>query len=483
MRTAKQKFTSICGALLLLFGCSKSFPDDPLLFQSLAFIQERTALDPAGILLDTGSGIFTSERLTSSQFTLALESRPTADVVLEITSSNTNEGVVNPASLTFSSNPDAPNAFDKTQPVTVTGVDDTINDGNMQYVIGIRATSGDTTYNALPPLEFTAVNGDNEVEGLTINPTRLFLTTESGGTDRFSIFLNTAPISDATLNMTLSDPSEGVLDPVSVVFTTADWSTSREVTIRGIDDTLGDGNQKYDINLAITSDDIVFNNLQKDISVLNLDNDNANITAYPSNGLTTDEGGKTDTILVVLNQRPESAVTVSAASDDPTEGSVSPANVIFTIDNWNSPQTLTVTGVDDLVQDSNVAYNIVTSAASDDPVFAAIDPNDAAVTNIDDDTAGFNVSVGGACASASLLCTDESGSTASFSVTLMRQPASNVTLSLAYSSASPATEATLSVPALTFTTTDWNSPHSAVVSGADDASIDGTQAYTITMTP
>ena len=40
-------------------------------------------------------------------------------------------------------------------------------------------------------------------------------------------------------------------------------------------------------------------------------------------------------------------------SGDATEGTVTPAAVTFTPDNWNAPQTVTVTGVDDQEADGN----------------------------------------------------------------------------------------------------------------------------------
>ena len=50
------------------------------------------------------------------------------------------------------------------------------------------------------------------------------------------------------------------------------------------------------------------------------------------------------------------------------------------------PQTVTVTGVDDAVDDGDVAYTIVTAAAaSADPAYNGLNAADVAVTNTDDD--------------------------------------------------------------------------------------------------
>ena len=58
----------------------------------------------------------------------------------------------------------------------------------------------------------------------------------------------------------------------------------------------------------------------------------------------------------------------------------------FTAATWNVAQTVTVTGVDDLAQDGDVTYSIVTAAAtSPDAGYAGLDPADVSVTNRDND--------------------------------------------------------------------------------------------------
>ena len=54
--------------------------------------------------------------------------------------------------------------------------------------------------------------------------------------------------------------------------------------------------------------------------------------------------------------------------------------------NWNTPQAVTVTGVDDTISDGNVAYSIVTApATSSDSNYNNLNASDASVTNNDND--------------------------------------------------------------------------------------------------
>ncbi|MFM7425056.1 MAG: calcium-binding protein, partial [Elainella sp.] len=55
--------------------------------------------------------------------------------------------------------------------------------------------------------------------------------------------------------------------------------------------------------------------------------------------------------------------------------------------NWNQPQLLTVTGVDDAADDGDVGYSILTSFSSSDSLYAVNEPVDIALINIDNDSA------------------------------------------------------------------------------------------------
>ena len=123
-------------------------------------------------------------------------------------------------------------------------------------------------------------------------------------------------------------------------------------------------------------------------SVTIIDDDTAGVTVAPTGSLTTTEAGGTATFSVVLQSEPTASVTVTLASNDTTEGTVSPAQLVFTALTWSTAQTTTATGVNDAVDDGDVVYTVVTTLGSGDPLYAAINPADVGVTNLDDDSAG-----------------------------------------------------------------------------------------------
>ena len=104
--------------------------------------------------------------------------------------------------------------------------------------------------------------------------------------------------------------------------------------------------------------------------------------------------------IVVLNTEPTAAVTVDLSTSDVTEGLVSagaqgPAAyvvLVFDSTNWNVPQTVTVTGVDDEIVDGDIPYTIITApAVSGDLDYNGLDAEDVSVTNLDDDAPGVSV--------------------------------------------------------------------------------------------
>src|SRR5689334_20023757 len=148
-----------------------------------------------------------------------------------------------------------------------------------------------------------------------------------------------------------------------------------------------------------------------------------NIVVLPTAGLVTTEQGAKAQFTIVLKKPPMAPVAIALSSSNEKEGQVSPSAVTFTPENYDAPQMVQITGVDDEVEDHNQTYFIRTSpATSGDPEYHGIDPVDPQVMNVDDESAGFFVDpIGG-------LVTSESGAEATFTVVLTRAPSADVTV-------------------------------------------------------
>jgi hypothetical protein len=427
----------------------------------------------AGITVTPTTGLRTTEMGGDATFTVVLDTQPEEDVTIALSSSDTGEGTVSPATLTFTAdNWDAP------QTVTVTGVDDTEADGDATYtIVTAAATSADPDYEGLDADDVSVTNTDDETAGITVEPTSGLTTNEMGGTDTFTIVLNAQPTADVTIALSSSDTGEGTVSPASVTFTVDDWSAPQTITVTGVDDPDADGPIEYTIVTgAANSTDSEYAGIDPaDVSVTNVDDETAGITVDPLTGLTTTEAGGTATFTVVLNSAPSGDVTIPLTSSDEGEGTVSPATLTFTVDDWNAPQTITVTGVDDALADGNQVYTIATGAAtSADDGYDGLDASDVEVTNTDDETAGITVDpVTG-------LVTTEAGGTATFTIVLNSEPSADVTIGL---TSSDEGEGTVSPASVVFTTTNWNAPQTVTLTGVNDDVADGDQPYTIVTAP
>jgi hypothetical protein len=102
--------------------------------------------------------------------------------------------------------------------------------------------------------------------------------------------------------------------------------------------------------------------------------------------LTTSEAGQSATFSVQLTSCPTQQVNVkvSVVGRRPHEGVVSTALLSFTPTNWNQPQSVTVSGVDDPLCDGDQGYKVRLRTTSVDPAYNDLKRLVPAV-NLDDD--------------------------------------------------------------------------------------------------
>ena len=90
-------------------------------------------------------------------FAVALNTQPTADVTINIESSDPSEGIVHPTQIVIT-----PEKWDGVK-VGVRGVDDAVLDGDVVwYVITHPAVSDDPAYHGIDPPDVQVTNRDNE---------------------------------------------------------------------------------------------------------------------------------------------------------------------------------------------------------------------------------------------------------------------------------------------------------------------------------
>ncbi len=431
--------------------------------------------DTAGVTVNPTSGLTTDESGSTDTFTVVLDSEPTSSVTIAVTSLDTSEATVSPASLTFTTS-----NWNTAQTVTVTGVDDAAADGNVLYTVELAdAVSDDDFYGGASPInpsDVTGTNTDDEIAGITVTPTSGLTTTEGGGSAVFTVRLNTQPTDDVVINLASDDLGEGTALPATLTFTNGNWNNNQTVTVTGVNDDIDDDNQPYNIVLSpATSSDGNYNNFDPaDVSVTNVDDDSAGFVVTPTSGLVTGEAGVNANFTVVLTSEPTDDVSFNLSSTNTAEGTVAPGTLTFTSGNWSTPQTVTVSGVDDGSDDGDVIYSITTDAAtSTDTNYNGLNPDDVSVTNQDDDGAAINIVQTGGSTDIS-----EAGTTSdTYTVVLATLPTGQVDVTISDGGTG---QVSVSPSVLTFQTTDWFTPQVVTVTAIDDATAEGLHAQTIT---
>ena len=120
--------------------------------------------------------------------------------------------------------------------VTVTAVEDAVDDDGESVTLGFDATQlpagvtlGSVTA-AVVELE------DNDERGVTVTPARLTVT-EGGAAESYTVVLGSEPTAEVTVSVTTDLADTGVrVDPGSLTFTAADWSTAQTVAVSGAED-------------------------------------------------------------------------------------------------------------------------------------------------------------------------------------------------------------------------------------------------------
>ncbi|HEY9690604.1 MAG TPA: Calx-beta domain-containing protein [Oculatellaceae cyanobacterium] len=108
------------------------------------------------------------------------------------------------------------------------------------------------------------------------------------------------------------------------------------------------------------------------------------ITVTQSGGSTAvTEGGNTDSYNLVLKTQPTADVTVTLNADD--QITTDKTTLTFTPDNWNLPQTVTITAVNDTTPEGNGSSALAHTISSLDPNYTNITLPDLAVSINDND--------------------------------------------------------------------------------------------------
>ena len=397
--------------------------------------------DTAGVTISTAT--LEVPEGSSQSYTIVLDTEPAADVTVEIQMPEDAEIAVSPLALTFTAaNWNTP----QTVAVTADQDDDAIDDSpvTLTHIVSGGDYEGVTTAD----VEVTIIEDDTT--GVTISITALEVA--EGDTGRYTIVLDTEPTADVTVEIQVPEDTDIAVSPLMLTFTADTWNTPQTVTVIATQDDDAVADDPVIITHAVSGGDYQ-DVTAAEVEVTIIEDDTTGVTISIT-ALEISEGD-TGRYTLVLDTEPTADVTVAIQVPENAEIAVDKTALTFTADNWNTPQTITVTAAqdDDAVTDDPVTITHAVSGGDYEDVAAA----GVEVTITEDDTAGVTIST------ATLEVPE--GSSQSYTIVLDTEPAADVTVERqvpenAKIAVSPLT--------LTFTAANWNTPQTVTVAAAQD---------------
>jgi len=293
-----------------------------------------------------------------------------------------------------------------------------------------------------------------------VTPSQMMLSIAEGEMGTYTLTLNRQPSTEVTVTPSSSDQGVATVSG-PLTFNSSNWDQPQMVTVTGVSDgIIHGGDRSTTITHSTTSSDSNYGGLisMGEVAVTVTD------TAWLALSLTTltVTEGEEMTYTVRLNRSPTNRVVVTPVSSDQTVVTVLPVELTFTPSNWQTPQTVTVTGVDNDIDDrEDRTATINHTTASADPSHHGLSGDQVMAIVTDDDIAGVTVS--------ETDLTVAEGGTASYRVRLNTSPTGRVTVR---PRSSDQMVATVLPVELTFTPNNWQTPQSLTVRTMDNAIVD-----------
>ncbi len=178
-----------------------------------------------------------------------------------------------------------------------------------------------------------------------------------------------------------TDPNDlylnGAESPLTLTFPVG--TTQKTFTIQAIDDDLQEGPELIFVTVDVSSADVNYNGNYGNTLKINVVDNEAGLLIDEGDGLNVDENGTiSDSLSIRLTRQPTADVIVTISTD----GQVNVTSpLIFTSENWNTPQSAIVTGVDDAVLETDPHTGTLSfSAGSSDPAYDGVTAFDVEVT-------------------------------------------------------------------------------------------------------
>ncbi len=334
-----------------------------------------------------------SENGTSVTFTVVLNTEPTNIVEFDITSDDPGEASVSPGSLTFSTG-----NWTISQTVTITGEDDSDDDDNVTSTTSVAIDQPNTLDGVYDSVGVQTINvltiDDEEMPIVTLSAAAT--TVAESGTVQITATQNRTAATDTTVNLSTTNGTTVGGDytaPGAITITAG--TLSGFINFAPVNDAIDEDDESLTIQISsVSGGQGAQAGTPQQVSMTITDDDTAGFTLSTTAVSVNESGTTSQTFTVKLDTEPAGDVVFDLSHNDATEATISPSSLTFSA--ANSPQTVTVTAANELIDDGDVNSTVTVSintGSTVDSKYDLLGSQTVTVTTVDDDTSTLTVPV------------------------------------------------------------------------------------------
>ena len=334
-----------------------------------------------------------SENGTTATFTVVLNTEPTNIVEFDITSDDLSEARVSPGSLTFSTG-----NWTISQTLTITGEDDSDDDDNVTSTTSVAIDQPNTLDSVYDSVGVQTINvltiDDEEMPIVTLSAAAT--TVAESGTVQITATQNRTAATNTTVNLSATNGTTVGGDytaPGAITITAG--TLSGFINFAPVNDAIDEDDESLIIQISsVSGGQGAQAGTPQQVSMTITDDDTAGFTLSTTAVSVNESSTTSQTFTVKLDTEPAGNVVFDLSHNDATEATISPSSLTFSA--ANSPQTVTVTAANELIDDGDVNSTVTVSintGSTVDSKYDLLGSQTVTVTTVDDDTSTLTVPV------------------------------------------------------------------------------------------
>ena len=410
-----------------------------------------TENDTPGVTIDPTALSVVAGR--SNEYTVALDTEPTGDVTVTVSGHASTDLTLDKTTLTFTRD-----NWDTEKTVRVSAAPGAAT-GRVTLAHAVSGADYGSVTAEPVVVSVVGVAGQRPTIQVGVDSSAQTLTVPEGGSNSYILVLSSRPTDDVTVDVTLPTGTDLSLYKTTLTFTSTTWDTAQTVTVTAAED--DDAVTDAEVTLTHTASGGGYGSTTvPDVEVGITENDSAGLV-ISKDSLTVAEGDAAGSSYTVkLATEPTGEITVTVSGHAGTDLTLDKTTLTFTVDNWNTAQTVTVKAGQD--NDGVADTATLTHAASGGDYVNVT--KDLPVSITDDDTADIVLS------ETDLTVTEGDAAGSSYTVKLATQPSDSVTVTIGGHSGTDLSISgtTLNANTLTFTASNWSTAQTVTVKAGQD---------------